>query len=88
MDQLEQYAAISGLRIQVLAQASCCQTPYARYLHQRLARELGVVLAAIRNDMARPVGSPEMDESVPVIHLVDTLDIDAATNEYRVNRGP
>ncbi|MPR11948.1 hypothetical protein [Microvirga tunisiensis] len=88
MEQLEQYVAISGLRIQVIAQAVCCRTPYARYLHQRLARELGIVLATIRNDIIRPADAPELDESAPVIHLVDTLDVDAATNEYRVNRGP
>ncbi|WP_147707789.1 hypothetical protein [Microvirga massiliensis] len=91
MDLVTRYAALSGIRIQVLAQAVVCTTPFARRLHEKLAvclaRSLSSVLAQIKN--------PDADERVVYLsdatgHEYDILDrlvIDRETCECKINNG-
>jgi hypothetical protein len=91
MDNLELYTALSGIRIQVLAQAVSCKTAFARDLHQRLAQQLNYICKKLRLEIAVAArfGQEAEDmtgwEGPEEIHLLDTLYIDHGTQEYLIN---
>lgn len=54
MDRLTQYAALAGIRIQIIAQSLGCKTAFARSLHDRLSSgaprpEVWVPICSISN---------------------------------------
>lgn len=91
MENLELYTALSGIRIQVLAQAVACKTAFARDLHQRLAQQLNYICKKLRLEIAVAArfGNDADDmtgwEGPEEIHLLDTLYIDHGTQEYLIN---
>ena len=91
MDNLEQYTALSGIRIQVLAQAVACKTAFARDLHERLAKHLNRICRKLRLEIAVAARFGGEDEGIfdqerpDEIHLLDTLYIDHSTQEYLIN---
>lgn len=91
METLELYTALSGIRIQVLAQAVACKTAFARDLHQRLAQQLNYICKKLRLEIAVAArfGEDADDmtgwEGPEEIHLLDTLYVDHSTQEYLIN---
>jgi len=88
LDQfLEQYVAISGLRIQVLARACACRTAFARGLHERLAAELNGVLGQVRAQIGPDADPTSYSDAAYTIHLLDVMDFSDDYREYRLNNG-
>jgi hypothetical protein len=91
MDTLEQFTALSGIRIQVLAQAIACKTAFARDLHERLAQQLAYICKKLRLEIAVAARFGDEDEGAfgwegpDEIHLIDSLYIDHGTREYQIN---
>lgn len=91
MENLELYTALSGIRIQVLAQALTCKTAFARDLHQRLAQQLNYICKKLRLEIAVAARFGEDAEDMTgwegpeEIHLLDTLYTDHSTREYLIN---
>ena len=91
MENLELYTALSGIRIQVLAQAVACKTAFARDLHQRLALQLNYICKKLRLEITVVARFGEDAEDMTgwerpeEIHLLDTLYVDHGTQGYLIN---
>ncbi|WP_085032516.1 hypothetical protein [Ensifer aridi] len=94
-------AALSGFRLLVLANRFGCDTDFSRELHDRLIEGLDAATARVRTIMALErnvlTGEDEfaeyqLDGEMEIfgrfaINLLDDLEIDFDTHEYRVNGG-
>jgi len=95
------YTKLSGFRLVVLANRFGCETDVSRKLHERLLEGLEAAAGRIRTIMAlersilagddeyaayRLEGETEIFERFSII-LLDELDIDFDTHEYRINGG-
>ena len=91
MDTLEQFTVLSGIRIQVLAQAVACETAFARDLHERLAKHLKRICNSLRFEIAVAARFGAEDEAalgwdgLGEINLIDSVYIDHSTGEYQIN---
>ncbi|MBB3302268.1 hypothetical protein FHT72_005917 [Rhizobium sp. BK077] len=95
------YTKLSGFRLVVLANRFGCETEISRNLHERLLEGLEATAGRIRTIMAleRSVLAGDDDYAAYrlegeteifgrfTINLLDELDIDFDTHEYRVNGG-
>ncbi|RXT19587.1 hypothetical protein B5P46_25040 [Rhizobium leguminosarum] len=95
------YTKLAGLRLVVLANRFGCDSDFSRELHDRLVEGLDAAIARIQVMMAleRSVlaGEDEFAEYQLegeneifgrfAIHLLDDLEIDFDTHEYRINGG-
>ncbi|AVA24414.1 hypothetical protein NXC24_PB00489 (plasmid) [Rhizobium sp. NXC24] len=94
------HTKLSGFRLVVLANRFGCDTEFSRALHDRLIEGLDAARVRIRTIMAlersvlagddeyaayRLAGENEMFERV-TINLLDELEIDFDTHEYRIQR--
>lgn len=100
-DCLMLYAKLAGFRLAVLASRSCCDGDFSRELHDRLIDGLEAAIDRIWIILAwerRPLdGSDECTgyqfaAEIEIfgritIDLLDELDIDQDTREYRINDG-
>ncbi|ARQ13565.1 hypothetical protein NXC12_PD00479 (plasmid) [Rhizobium etli] len=95
------YTKLAGFRLVVLANRFGCDTEFSRALHDRLIEGLDAAHARLRTIMAlersvlagddeyagfRLEGESEMFERF-AINLLDELEIDLDTHEYRINGG-
>lgn len=94
-------ATLSGFRLLVLANRFGCDTDLSRELHDRLVEGLEAAIARVRTIMALErnvlTGEDEFAEYQLegeteilrrfAINLVDDLEIDFDTHEYRINGG-
>lgn len=91
MDTIEKFTVLSGMRVQVLAQAVACKTAFARDLHERLAKHLAFICKKLRLEIAVAARFGQDDEGAfncegpAEIHLIDSLCIDHGTREYQIN---
>lgn len=98
MENLELLTVLSGIRIQVLAQAVACKTAFGRALHEYLEAHLQQICTILERQIATAARFSEDDEDRgdldsydPTQHRIDLLDcleIDTATNEYMIDEGP
>jgi hypothetical protein len=100
---VHQLAVLAGFRLIVLANRIGCSDDFSRALHDRLADELACATARVRSIMAleRQLASETDEEGFTAfqlqgeeecfarftITLLDDLEIDYATYEYRINNG-
>ncbi|NEK34784.1 hypothetical protein [Rhizobium leguminosarum] len=100
-DSLMLYAKLAGFRLAVLANRACCNGDFSRELYDRLIDGLDAAIDRVRTILAMERrlldGSDECasyqlaSESEIfgrlTIDLLDELDIDYDTREYRINGG-
>ncbi|MEZ2129778.1 MULTISPECIES: hypothetical protein [unclassified Sinorhizobium] len=100
---VHQLAVLAGFRLIVLANRLACEDEFLLELHDGLAEGLAAAIARLRSIMAleRQVASETDEEGIAAfqlhgeeecfaryrITLLDDLEIDFDTNEYRVNGG-
>ncbi|MBY2985691.1 hypothetical protein [Rhizobium leguminosarum] len=100
-DSLMLYAKLAGFRLAVLANRSCCDGDFSRELHDRLIDGLDVAIDQVRTIPAwerrlldgsdecaahQLAGESEILGRM-TIDLLDEIDIDYDTHEYRINGG-
>ncbi|MBY3382543.1 hypothetical protein [Rhizobium laguerreae] len=100
-DSLMLYAKLAGFRLAVLANRSCCDGDFSRELHDRLIDGLDAAIDQVRTVLAwerrlldrsdecasdQLAGEGEIFGRI-TIDLLDELDIDYDTHEYRINGG-
>jgi hypothetical protein len=91
MDTRKQFTVLSGIRIQILAQAIACKTAFARELHERLAKHLKRICNTLSFEIAVAARFGGEDEAAlgwegpGEIHLIDSVYIDHPTGEYQIN---
>ncbi|MBY3561749.1 hypothetical protein [Rhizobium laguerreae] len=100
-DRLMLYAKLAGFRLAVLANRSCCDGDFSRELHDRLIDGLDAAIDEVRTILAwerrlldgsdecasdQLAGDGEILRRM-TIDLLDELDIDYDTHEYRINGG-
>ncbi|EJT04982.1 hypothetical protein [Rhizobium sp. CCGE 510] len=101
MDNLMLYARLAGFRLAVIAGRTCCEDDFSGKLHDRLIDGLDAAIDRIRAIMALErrfldcgdeVTAYQLAGEVEIfgrttIDLLDRLDIDHETHEYRINGG-
>lgn len=100
-DSLMLYTKLAGFRLAVIADRCCCGDAVYRNLHDRLIDGLDAAINQVRNIMALErrlldgndeiaahqfVGEREIFGRI-VIDLLDEIEIDYDTKEYRLNGG-
>ncbi|TBD04595.1 hypothetical protein ELH21_09405 [Rhizobium leguminosarum] len=100
-DSLMLYAKLAGFRLAVLANRSCCDGDFSRELHDRLIDGLDAAIDQVRTVLAwerrlldrsdecasdQLAGEGEILRRM-TIDLLDEIDIDYDTHEYRINGG-
>ena len=100
---VQQLAVLAGFRLTVLANRIGCQNEFLLELHDGLAEGLACAIARVQSIMAleRQLANEPDEEGIAAfqlhgeeecfarfqITLLDDLEIDVDTNEYRVNGG-
>ncbi|WP_042118433.1 hypothetical protein [Rhizobium etli] len=100
-DNLMLYAKLGGFRLAVIANSICCDGDFSRVLHDRLLDGLDAAIGQLRTIMALERAILHGDDKGAVyqlkgeveifgrttVDLLDELDIDHETHEYRINGG-
>lgn len=100
-DSLMLYTKLAGFRLAVLANRACCDGGFSRELHDRLVdgldaaiNQIRVILAWERRllDGSEEYAAYQLAGEIEIfgrftIELLDELDIDYDTHEYRINGG-
>ncbi|MDI5929009.1 hypothetical protein [Rhizobium leguminosarum] len=94
------YAKLAGFRLVVIASRSCCDGDFSRELHDRLVDGLDAAIDQVRTILASERRLLDGSECAAdqlagereifgrfTIDLLDELDIDHDTHEYRINGG-
>ncbi|WP_018240807.1 hypothetical protein [Ensifer sp. BR816] len=95
------YTKLSGFRLVVLANGFGCETDFSRALHERLVEGLETAIVRVRIVMELERSALANDDEYAqyrlegeneifgrfTINLLDELDVDFETNEYRINGG-
>lgn len=95
------YTKLTGFRLVVLANRFGCDTEFSRELHDRLAEGLEAAIAQIQTIMALErslladndeFATYQLEGTVEIfgsftINMLDELEIDYETHEYRINGG-
>lgn len=95
------YAKLAGFRLTVVANRFCCDDDFSRELHDRLIDGLDAAIGRIRTVMALERQLLERNDEITayqlageseifgrsVIDLLDEIDIDYDTKEFRINGG-
>lgn len=100
-DSLMLYAKLAGFRLAVLASRVCCDGDFSRELHDRLVDGLDAAISQLRTILKLERRLLDADDDCAAyqlagegeifgritIDLLDELDIDHDTHEYRINGG-